>query len=996
MQELQDKEESTANKNGYFNDTFHEENSNLKNLFTNFIFQNEFKNYHTSSNSFFNYNVTQEKNNENKELNCDCSEGKMNSEISGQCKIIKNFSLTSETLKNPTSNNSEHSDPRLCKNNELNIIDQNKESIEDLILKQQKQKIFVISKIKKPKNWTPEEDKALIKLAFLHKQKSWSKVAKEFSNKTPAQCRARFKRIRPGILKGPWSHEEDILIITLVQKLGKNWSQISKEMKTRNGKQIRDRFLNYLDSNINKNKFSDEEDGKIVFYYKQCGPKWSLISQFFDGRTGDMIKNRFHSCLRRKVHVNEVLKTKRKINRRLKLKINKNKNTKKKEIKEYHDEIFIEENSFDKNLGNLKPINVLKESNLSPFVQEKENGKIDFLENKINSINLTKFKNTNLTNDFVMNECFEEICSEKEKNCKNFNNNNTPQLINTDCYSFYNRNLIFNNNENNLILKNLKCNNGKNEINDIEKFKIKKNEQYCKNEKITTEKIKNEDNIILNRFIHHNSSLIKNKRRADQNMISSDLKNDEEQIKSKYATNLYENSENIFNKTVNKKKYENKENLKNIANLNILSQKFNCENKFDLNLNEDIRIPSNDFSFKNPIKNQEELINFELLKNPLEITESKHCRKLILNLDKNNVKCDEINNNSKINLFKEKKISNLPIFNNQTRFLNEKKIQNIDQIDYNSKKKYITSSNDKLSYKEDNSKILSLESHLFSDTNISNVNFKNKNSNIKTSQFQILKDLNNLASYAKNLNEKIELDDHHVKNLSSDINNILSSKNNCLNDLSKLRNKELHNLKNISFSNVDSNKNNIKDDFIELINNDSLNQIYNLNNSECQKLYNSMPQPQIQNDLKNQDYKSDKSIKITENFISHKNLDYEFNQYLMNLINYLYLGNFYDYNDANILSKFNGYSAKRYMDLFEHFSKINGNNKSLNNNHHFQNKDFSYIKNKMFNDKNIKSYFIDVSLINKIINLQNNFNSNIKFTYMLMLENIKNYLNENQ
>jgi hypothetical protein len=179
-----------------------------------------------------------------------------------------------------------------------------------------KEKLFIITKIKKHKNWTSEEDRLLLQVANNFQQKSWTQVAGFFKDKNPAQCRARYKRIRPGIIKGPWTKEEDKQILELVKQNGRNWALISKMMTTRNGKQIRDRFLNYLDPEINKIKFKKEEDDKIIDLYKEHGSKWSVIAKSFPGRTGDMIKNRFYSCLKRRIHIYELTKTNKKDRRK--------------------------------------------------------------------------------------------------------------------------------------------------------------------------------------------------------------------------------------------------------------------------------------------------------------------------------------------------------------------------------------------------------------------------------------------------------------------------------------------------------------------------------------------------------------------------------------------------------------------------------------------------------------------------------------------------------
>ena len=68
-------------------------------------------------------------------------------------------------------------------------------------------------------------------------------------------------------------------------------------MPWRTGKQIRDRYLNILDDRLNKNKFTKDEDDKIIELYEKFGNSWSKIAKYLIGRTGDMVKNRFYSTL---------------------------------------------------------------------------------------------------------------------------------------------------------------------------------------------------------------------------------------------------------------------------------------------------------------------------------------------------------------------------------------------------------------------------------------------------------------------------------------------------------------------------------------------------------------------------------------------------------------------------------------------------------------------------------------------------------------------------
>ena len=167
--------------------------------------------------------------------------------------------------------------------------------------------------IKKTNFWTEEEDKILKEKAKEYNFKNWKLIANFISGKNSIQCSARFRRIRPGLIKGPWGKEEDTKLISLYEKYGRNWSAISKEMPQRTGKQIRDRFLNSLDTRYKRGKFSEEEDKAILKYHKIYGNQWAKIAKKIKKRTGDMIKNRFYSSLNRKIkNNNSFLKKKRK------------------------------------------------------------------------------------------------------------------------------------------------------------------------------------------------------------------------------------------------------------------------------------------------------------------------------------------------------------------------------------------------------------------------------------------------------------------------------------------------------------------------------------------------------------------------------------------------------------------------------------------------------------------------------------------------------------
>ncbi|CAD8076823.1 unnamed protein product [Paramecium primaurelia] len=100
-------------------------------------------------------------------------------------------------------------------------------------------------------------------------------------------------------LRKQWTDEEDKKVFELVQEYGRNWKVIEGFMEGRSSKQIRERFLNNLDPEINRSKFTAQEDKIILEQYRIYGPKWSEIAKMLDRRPENQVKNRFYSYIKR-------------------------------------------------------------------------------------------------------------------------------------------------------------------------------------------------------------------------------------------------------------------------------------------------------------------------------------------------------------------------------------------------------------------------------------------------------------------------------------------------------------------------------------------------------------------------------------------------------------------------------------------------------------------------------------------------------------------------
>ncbi|WVZ54664.1 hypothetical protein U9M48_005429 [Paspalum notatum var. saurae] len=112
-----------------------------------------------------------------------------------------------------------------------------------------------------------------------------------------------------GIKKGPWTPEEDIILVSYIQEHGPgNWRAVPINTGLmRCSKSCRLRWTNYLRPGIRRGNFTPHEEGIIVHLQSLLGNRWAAIASYLPQRTDNDIKNYWNTHLKKKLKKHQAM-----------------------------------------------------------------------------------------------------------------------------------------------------------------------------------------------------------------------------------------------------------------------------------------------------------------------------------------------------------------------------------------------------------------------------------------------------------------------------------------------------------------------------------------------------------------------------------------------------------------------------------------------------------------------------------------------------------------
>lgn len=128
----------------------------------------------------------------------------------------------------------------------------------------------------------------------------WNTIAHSFlkDSRTGTQCATHWKMVlKPALLKGVWSPEEDAVIYDSIARGVHDWSEVASLLPKRKAKHCRERWNNHLDPALNSGAWSPAEEAKLVGAVETHGTNWNVVARMIPGRSESMIQQHWNAIV---------------------------------------------------------------------------------------------------------------------------------------------------------------------------------------------------------------------------------------------------------------------------------------------------------------------------------------------------------------------------------------------------------------------------------------------------------------------------------------------------------------------------------------------------------------------------------------------------------------------------------------------------------------------------------------------------------------------------